>query len=456
MPPAKIVRRNLLNEFRKSRFPSSKKSIVHVVKKRRLAGNTPIKRQYLKRSGAVASNSSGFIKRGRRVKRKFKRRSVRRIFKGVERTYEFGNTVQSQYTAYLGHATCPPAVLMRITLEAMLKQLMMRAGGIFASLRETIVGTAANDRIDFTFRHAPDQALQDGFITFNGALSIQDIASFMMLNDVFRYNNNPSNTGAYMGDIEFHRFSYNPIEGSQLRKSQINTQQYVVDLHCKSTLKIQNRSVNTGNDDDADDVDNVPLYGKTYEGSGLGTPFTSDIAQGVPNPQPLYYKNFYGGTYDGVIYRSGDVIEELREPVRAQQFAKVKLGGKARLEPGHIKTSKLQFHKKFYFNTIMNLVIKLIGQRLPDNGESAAPQQYLPFVPGYTQRHLGQLFFPGKFRFIGFEKIMEAQSDNPVSMTLAFEHNLNISAMCVSKFTTITAPGYESALAQVVANQVTP
>lgn len=441
------VRRKI--DFSKSLSASKRRVLVQKYRRLKGPGNTPIKRMGIKRTGAITSKSAGWIRARRKVKRKLKRSSVRRIFKGVERTYEFGNTVQTQYSAYLGHATCPPVILLRICLEAISKQLMIRAGNVVDSLRENFKDTRVGDEFGVTYRLAPDMKLQTDTFAITGPVNIQDIASKWMETNVFRYNNyGVGGAQNFMSDIEFHRMFYTPVGGSPLKSSEVNLKQYLMDIYAKSTLKVQNRSVNTANENEADDVDNVPLYGKTYSGNGLGTPFTT---QGVDNPQPTYYKNFYAGTYDGVIFRSGDNVEELREPVRPQQFGKVKVSGKSRLEPGHIKTSKLVFKKKFYFGTIANLVIKLIGQRNPAAGEGAAPQQYLPFIPGYKQRHVGQLFFPGKFLFVGYEKIMEAASNNPVPMTLAFEHNLNISCVGVSKFTQITAPGFESSLAQVSA-----
>ena len=36
-------------------------------------------------------------------------------------------------------------------------------------------------------------------------------------------------------------------------------------------MKIQNRSTNSVDDEQSDEVDNVPLYGRSYEGTGSGT-----------------------------------------------------------------------------------------------------------------------------------------------------------------------------------------
>jgi len=113
----------------------------------------------------------------------------------------------------------------------------------------------------------------------------------------------------------------------------------------KSDLKVQNRTVAQGTDEDANSTENVancPLYGKSYtfKGSGLLTKVDSTAAsQG---------KTLSVGEDTGVLaYRNNINQYWLKEPPLPTLFTPRPKFGSVRLEPGTIKTSSLM--KKVIF-----------------------------------------------------------------------------------------------------------
>jgi len=52
------------------------------------------------------------------------------------------------------------------------------------------------------------------------------------------------------------------------KRFQIDLSKCRIHLYAKSSLKLQNRTVNLNANNDDEDVDNVPLYVKSYFGSG--------------------------------------------------------------------------------------------------------------------------------------------------------------------------------------------
>ena len=92
----------------------------------------------------------------------------------------------------------------------------------------------------------------------------------------------------------------------------------IFEFDCKSSFKIQNRSSN-GVDDDADDVDNIPLYGKSYYGKSNGMNmgiYRNTLATGYPGRTPFFANNTYG-TYmaDGAMYGANHSLNEPLLPV---------------------------------------------------------------------------------------------------------------------------------------------
>lgn len=199
-----------------------------------------------------------------------------------------------------------------------------------------------------------------------------------------------------------------------------------LDFYSKSALKIQNRTVSSANNNEEDDVDNVPLYGKSYYGKGnwcahkiteneidLFTPNLSNYHQtfsALSIWNPVWTKRFEGSPSTST---TTGVSTSLQEPQPRSAYTNVKYVGKAHLDPGHIKTSVLYDRSTIYLNSLIRQ-IQFVGANIGDqNGLNL-----------------------GNFRMYHFERMIQAvELDESNSIKLAFEVDCKVgcAAVCPSR-----------------------
>lgn len=181
-----------------------------------------------------------------------------------------------------------------------------------------------------------------------------------------------------------------------------------------SSLKVQNRSITvTGddNEDQADDVDNVPLQGTILHGNGTGFKLKQDYSGNG------FYVNSSFGVFSG---SSGDIaVAAGSEPFTAKQLQGVSAQGRILLNPGKIKDSYLFSKGTMYFNTLWKSLrpIELV----------ASDYIKLPY---------------GKANMIMLEKQIHVSSDN---IRVAYEHNHKTSTY-ISIATRVTQPQFAQAV----------
>lgn len=170
-----------------------------------------------------------------------------------------------------------------------------------------------------------------------------------------------------------------------------------VEVFSKSDLKLQNRTVATGADEDVNSSENVanqPLYGKSYSGKGNGL-VTKVSIQGSAEAKTLLCSH-----ESGMLAYAPSGVSALRyfgEPPLPTLFSYAPKMTSARLEPGHIKTSSLAHTWKCKQTDFWRLVGKDAGTTVLSKGQIA-------------ETHIG------KFRIFALEKIMTATSadTNPI------------------------------------------
>jgi hypothetical protein len=176
-----------------------------------------------------------------------------------------------------------------------------------------------------------------------------------------------------------------------------------VQLYCKSSMKIQNRTSAAGftggtADNDADAVDNVPIYGKIYSGTGNYVQVQDDV-----------YNAQNSG--DVNVLAAGVVAGPLREPLPLSMVKRASQIAKAHLDPGEIKTSVLTYRKTF---TLMYLVRECAAS----GGESASP----------LTRGIISI---GKFRFFSLEKMIQSVATNDNNgLNVAYEVDQKHGCIC--------------------------
>lgn len=196
---------------------------------------------------------------------------------------------------------------------------------------------------------------------------------------------------------------YEATSGTVLenRVFKVDMKKAEMEYYAKSTMKMQNRTVEA-DEDDEDDVDNAPLYGKFYEGSGN----YFHVNDTYFAPLPLASQS--NGNQYGFL-----VNATLAEPQPLSAIKRAEKTGKAHLDPGQIKTSVLT--TKFKYN--LNFVLNRISQNSTDSNCMAL----------------------GEFRFFHLEKMITAVGSTAANqIQIAYEIDLKTGVIITSPIETIT------------------
>lgn len=350
--------------------------------------------------GASNSKSAGFFKKGT------SRRVPETVFatKGIVLSYERGGQVVStgigataEQVNYVGHSTMP-YVQVRVNMwRAFVKFFAEKCGYTITSMNDVALkDSSATAGITWViqYRKAP------GAPILTQQVSLSNVGTWEQLATGFR------NSFVDSTNYVFERLEcFNNINGVFIGTNYFDLTKCKLHMYCKSTLKIQNRTINTSGNIESDDVDNVPLYGKSYEGTGNGAfflknadstqPFIADANSGLILPGPiLTLGNFY----------------ELNEPPNFKQFQYVKKHGKAHLDPGQIKTSVLVHTANFTWSRILNEINQFYNN--PGTGIE------------FPQKNRISI---GKFRFFAMEKMIQSIETSDVNkINMAYEHDYKL------------------------------
>lgn len=344
--------------------------------------------------------SGGHIKRGMSVKgKKFRKRykKQRSIFqRGVFETYEDGGTLISKYNRFIGHASIPRTHAIKALFRALVKSIVNYAGTTIANFEEGAYFNAG-DLFILRYRTAVDAPLLNISHAFALGNTYEDIATSLF------------NAWFVAAGIDSTNVVFESMEiNSTTRVIQIPLRNADIEFYFKGSLKIQNRTTETVEDDEADDVNNVPLYGKTYSGPGTGMMIAGGSGTSASTT------NLIANIDSGLISLDGDQSWS-REPPLPFTLVRAHRMGKVRIEPGKIKTSTLLSKGR------MNLT------------------KYYRMVWSTSNTVYPQTFF-GKYEIMSLEKIMEAAPSDAgiVPMDIAFEINRRFGAALIVKRTNNT------------------
>jgi len=331
------------------------------------------------RSRGQTARSGGFVKTRRFA-------AKRRTTTGINFTGEFGGTTTNADMVIVGHSTTPGQILYQQVWMAMLKQLL-RKGGV--DVIDAIKPFEFNGRIVFKWKTTTVSGMSSYVLPIvDATTTLRDLA----IN--FAGTGNGYNDRIVVETAEPFLLIFEPYEngdGTYLvaNEAYIRLDESYISAKIKSSLKMQNRSVGSAEDgQEADTVDQVPLYGKSYEGRGNGAWWSNN---------ENYTTTFIASSETGVILPVNAGV--IREPPPPKEFKGALRTGKVRIEPGLIKSSVLSDYQNHLFkNWAKQLVLSNYA--------------YNPNVRG------------GKYRFFCVEKILDA--DNTGLIKCAFEHNIFI------------------------------
>jgi len=189
----------------------------------------------------------------------------------------------------------------------------------------------------------------------------------------------------------------------------IDLSQAYVNLYLKSSMKIQNRTIEDSTDN-LESLDQCPIYGKSYSGVG----------NGVEQPTRLFTATSLQLIADqnlGIIEGSASDLG-LQEPISKVYFNHVKNEGKIKLEPSQIKTSVLVYQRTFSVNRLRKII-----------------------ADGINGSKLRSSF--GKFRFFAFERMIQIGNPAAGNITVGYETNNHCAVSLKLKSSKYTAPMFK-------------
>jgi len=328
---------------------------------------------------------------------------------GVVRTCESGGIVDAGAstqnlgnTVAVGHNNVPQSLMMLCIWESLIKKLFLRFGyGEVSAIDSATDGFNAGDEVILTYRVNADSNLITRTFTFTGIESISVIgASF--------WNYFQSSIGTD-STLQFYSLRFKPNSLSTIWPavtfSLVGSKAH---FFGKSSLKMQNRSSNGTNDEEA--LDNNPLQGKAYFGIGSGA-----IAYTKDTKPTTASVGFVGNDKVGAIAKV-PAERWYQEPVPANHFSNVKQHGKVLLEAGHIKTSVLYSEHKVPLDALYRM---FNSDR--DTGGSA-------WLTTHTNHKMGF------FRFVLLEKMINAVPGTASNaIKVAYEVNFRCGAYVTLK-----------------------
>lgn len=353
------------------------------------------------------SKSSGFLNTYRKTRKAVSRKPF--VHNGVTYVKEVSSVAQAEECLWIGHSV-PLTMLKYSAFWAVLKALFVKANGFVQNFGSntllTDCGAQTNDIIRMVYKidaNAPSNAF-DRTVGTTAGTTVDTLVN--------AFANEPLIDSQSIQVIDFRYISAGTgSSSSDMNQAVLRCQNAKIYFDVKLDLKMQNRSVQGSSD--SDDVNNQPIYGKSYQGIGIGP-----VVKGHPRNTGT---NFSANTATGLIVRANNstlapssfegALERYAEPLDYQYFQNVDKIGKIHIDSGQLKTSVI--HKKMVF--VFSNFLCLINQQV--------------IVPSNTTGGL-KSFMPRKlaeYRMFGCEKMIDAVVSGAGSpIDVAFEHNIKI------------------------------
>jgi len=334
---------------------------------------------------------TGYVKR-KRINRRKAARTQRKLNTSYMLSVEKSGTQTPSVAGVLGHSSISRTYAVRALFGALLRMVFYRAGMKADSPTQNISNLSTGTVVGCEFQYAG--GTNDGFsVTITAPNTFTGILDAFVNSFNTKYDSLSATLVPY--DVRFRNIYLqgNTVTLGTPQTISIDLVNAKVSMWCSSRLKIQNRSVNTAGDDDANDVDNVPINCVNYSGYGTGLDSRYDfLGLGFCANQDCII-----ATSDPAL--AGDA------PLPALLNG-VKKTGFMRINPGNIKTDVVK-HK--IYMSLDTITRHILGPR--GNGNLRLPI--------------------GKFSFIHYEKTLEANNATPVAMSIAYENQLYINSKII-------------------------
>lgn len=262
---------------------------------------------------------------------------------GVNHTVETNGTATGNDTVWIGHSAFPQANIYYQAVKVAYKMLLKRAGIEVVSSDQDIASIPNGSSIEIQFKTSPDGTFSSSSWTYAATIA-------RTMDHFVDWFTNTARSWAFVPEAAFGRMSL--VGVNQQVYIDLNT--LLIEFHCKSTLKVQNRSYNqteVEQDDNIEESDAVPLVGKSYGFNGTELKFKKAWIANSTSPNVATADQYTGHV------TASEFDQSMKEPPNGYvEFTNCKRVGKIYLNPGELKKSVVSFGKKMYFQTLHTLV----------------------------------------------------------------------------------------------------
>jgi len=428
----KNVKSSRSSRYKKKSYPSKSKSSTYrkrsgTTYKRRSAGrmkmNNTVKSKYL-----VTQKSAGRLD-GKRLKNytKIDDCAVKGFVQKMEFNYQFNTNRQ---VAYVAHSSAPAKLLAECVFKSLIKKLFMMEGKIIPTDLSNLINRSPPPpltlfrpyklTLSYKERDGDSTIIQDFGVT-NVDYTLNSLVEEVMI----WFNADPDNRHSQ----QFLTFELRQLERVTIADVQYDyyNERQIIDLRtlrfdivCKSRFKVQNRTFNSENNDEADDVDRVPLYGKSFEYKTTGTTFRAAPTNNAATTGRLT-TNPLTGCLPSPAAESGANDTQYKETPISQQVIGCYKTESVHLDPGSIKTSVMYENMNITFAEFMRKII-FVGELFRDDGS-------------FNQ------YWIGKTRLFAFEKMINVPAGAFNEIRLITEHQIDIGCIPLVRTNYFTVPG---------------
>lgn len=376
----------------------------------------------------LISKNAGYFKKGSAVTTNSDKYSV----PGFVEKLEWSGTVKDEVNqvVYVAHTTLPAQTVAYATMKSLVKKLLIEAKHSIKNQKEIIcAGQYYYSQISLYYKVKDGDVVTEKIFAITTSTTFEDVSNAM-----FNWFMSLSETSNLPNQLLFLRYYVNvALTGTALLlQAELDLSTAKIQLYGKSQLKIQNRTVTAASNNNADDVDNVPLDGRSFEYAtnstiyrDFGEPTTATVGAITTSPYFGVLPTFSAAT--GPVTTGTSMYADM--PDRTQ-FIGCKKMAKTQLDPGTIKTSVLN-------DTVtmpLNKLISTIFGRKPNTGTGRTNQYWI-----------------GRTRLFAWEKMINIAGDSASAsaFNLACEHQYEVGAIAVVQKKLQTAPGIQVSTATV-------
>jgi hypothetical protein len=323
---------------------------------------------------------------------------------------ETGGEVTDPECTFVGHTTCAPEKVLRVTIMAIVRKLFAKAGISIKAFTDdpqewvTPVATQSTGSFVYYYSNAEVSAITERSIAMLAADNYDDLVTSVVTDMKTQF--------AGVSQPQLHKFDLilntQPATGAHvLLPRRIECDKMFITLTMNSELTIQNRTVaatgGTGDEHrDMTDVQNNPLEGYSYycTGNSFRVANRKNTGAHVEWGPDLTYGQITQ-TNAAVVAVDAHDGENTKRPPNAFYFKNTKRSAKQRLMPGGLMRSKLKWNKTYHINKLF----RLLEHWFHDNATE------------------GTSVFIGSSRMFGWEKLMHTRDASEPNMIVGYEVN---------------------------------